>query len=175
MRRVRGGALAGLCGLVRRPGGSGAVEARHLGDGNIPPGGAVGRRDERVGLDVDDGGHVGCLRLRERLLELGDVAGAEHVGSEAGGVGGQVDREHVAVEAGVGAVAVAGAEPLRAERLRQRADRREAVVLHEHDDQLDALLDGGDELLRHHQVRAVADHDEDVAVVVAHRCRRRPS
>ena len=75
------------------------------------------------------------------------VAGADDVGAEARGVGGQVDRQHVAVEAGVGAVAVAGAEPLRAERLRQRADRREAVVLHEHDDQLDALVDRGDDLL----------------------------
>ena len=63
-----------------------------------------------------------------------------------------------------GAVAVAGAEPLRAQRLRERADRGEAVVLHQHHDDLEALLDRGDQLGRHHQVGPVADHDEHVAV-----------
>ena len=77
--------------------------------------------------------------------------------------------------AGAGvAVAVAGAEPLRAERLRQRADRGEAVVLHQHHDQLDALGDGGDELLRHHQVRAVADQHEHLAVRVRPSCTPSP-
>ena len=76
----------------------------------------------------------------------------------------------VAVESPVCvAVAVAGAEALRAERLRQRADRGEAVVLDEDDDELDALLHGGHDLLGHHQVGAVADHHEHLAV------RARPS
>ena len=38
------------------------------------------------------------------------------------------------------------------------------MILHQHDDDLDALLDRGDQLGRHHQVRAVANHDEDIAV-----------
>ena len=49
------------------------------------------------------------------------------------------------------------------------------MVLHQHDDELDALLDRGHQLLGHHQVRAVADHDEDVPVRVRgveHRHRR---
>ncbi len=71
----------------------------------------------------------------------------------------------------LGAVAVLRAEPLRAERLRERADRGEAVVLHQHDDDLDALGDRGDELGVHHQVGAVADHDEHVAFVAARRAR----
>ena len=106
------------------------------------------------------------------------VAHPDHLGAEAGGVGGQVDRQLGAVEpAVVAAVAVGGAEPLRAQRLRERADGGEAVVLHQHDDDLDALLHGGDQFGGHHQVRAVADHDEHVAVRVGHlgrRCRRRP-
>ena len=38
------------------------------------------------------------------------------------------------------------------------------MVLHQHDDDLDALLHGGHQLGGHHQVGAVADHDEHVAV-----------
>ena len=94
-----------------------------------------------------------------------DARDPDDVGAEAGGVRGEVDRQHVAVEAALGAVAVAGAEALRAQRLRQRPDGGEAVVLDQHHDQLHALLDGGDDLLRHHQVGAVADHDHDVAVL----------
>ncbi len=39
------------------------------------------------------------------------------------------------------------------------------MVLHEDDDELDALGHGGDELGVEHQVRAVADHDDDLALV----------
>ena len=106
------------------------------------------------------------------VSELVDACDADDVGAEARGVGGEVDRQTSPSRPVVGAVAVAGAEPLRAERLRQRADRGEAVVLHQHDDQLEPSCDRGDELLRHHQVRAVADHDEHVAVVAG---RQRPS
>ncbi len=42
------------------------------------------------------------------------------------------------------------------------------MVLHQDDDDLQVLLDGGDQLLRHHQVGAVADHDEDVPVGAGH-------
>ena len=66
------------------------------------------------------------------------------------------------------AVAVRGAESLRSQRLRQRADRGEAVVLHQHQDDLDALLHRGDQFGGHHQVGAVADHDEHVAVRAGH-------
>ena len=38
------------------------------------------------------------------------------------------------------------------------------MVLHQHGDDLDALLHRGGQLGGHHQVRAVADHHEDVAV-----------
>ena len=154
--------------LVRRARGPGGVERRDLGDRDVPPGagcrarGPVGR--SRRGSTV--------VRRRPApsrgLLELGDRARRGARRPEAGGVRGQVDRQRRRRRArSCGAVAVAGAEALRAERLRQRADRREAMVLHQHDDQLDALLHGGDELLGHHQVGAVADHDEHVAVLAA--------
>ena len=41
------------------------------------------------------------------------------------------------------------------------------MILHEYHDDLDAFLDGCHELGAHHQIRAVADHDEDIAIVVA--------
>ena len=42
------------------------------------------------------------------------------------------------------------------------------MVLHQHEDDLDTFLHRGHQLGRHHQVRAVADHDEDVAVRAGH-------
>ena len=42
------------------------------------------------------------------------------------------------------------------------------MVLHQHHDDLDALLHRGDQFGRHHQVRAVTDHDEHVAVGGGH-------
>src|ERR671930_191539 len=60
--------------------------------------------------------------------------------------------------------AIVRAEARRADGPRQRADRRVAVVVDEHDDDRDPLGDGGDELARKHQVRPVADEDEDLAL-----------
>ena len=138
-------------------------------DRYVPPGLAVRRGDQRIGLDVDHRGALAGLGHLDRVGELGGRGHPDDVGAQAGGVGGQVDRQLGAVEpAVVAAVAVGGAEPLRAQRLRQRADRGEAVVLHQHDDDLDALLHGGDQFGGHHQVRAVADHDEHVAVGGGH-------
>ena len=62
------------------------------------------------------------------------------------------------------AARIARAEAGRADRPRQRADRRVAVVLYQHDHQLDTLRDRGHELARQHQVRAVADHHEHLAL-----------
>ena len=42
------------------------------------------------------------------------------------------------------------------------------VVVEEHDRELDALLHGGDQLLRHHQIRAVADDHVDLALRRGH-------
>ena len=91
----------------------------------------------------------------------------DDVGAEAARVGRQVDGKVATVEAPVAATElVAGAEALRAQALRQRTDRVEAVVLHEHDDDLHPFLHRHDQLGRHHQVAAVADHREHVAAVV---------
>ena len=54
------------------------------------------------------------------------------------------------------------AEPVRAERARERADRLVAAAVDEHDRQLQPLLDRGDELARQHQVGAVADEHVDL-------------
>src|SRR6516225_8854770 len=158
------GCLVGRAGLPR------AVQRGGLRHRHVPPALRGRHRGERVGLDV---GHRGAVRgpgLRQRGLEVLDRPGPNHVGAEAGRVGGQVDREDVAVQQPGGrvAVAVAGAEPLRAERLGQRADRAEALVLHQDDVQLDVFGDRGHDLLRHHQVGPVADEHEDLAVRGGH-------
>ena len=92
----------------------------------------------------------------------------DDVGAEAAGVRGEVDGQPLPLEPAGLLVAepVVRAEPLRSEGLRERADGVEPVVLHEDDDHLDPLLHGGDELGRHHQVAAVADHGEDVPALV---------
>ena len=100
--------------------------------------------DHRVGLDVDDDGAAvrgRGLGVPDRLLELLRRAHLDDGGAEAAGVGGQVDRQPVAVQpaGGVVAEAVGGAEALRTELLRQRADGVEAVVLDQDDDDLDAV------------------------------------
>ena len=60
------------------------------------------------------------------------------------------------------------AESPHAQRTAQAADAAEALVVHQHDDDLDALLYGGDNLRRHHQVGAIADEDVDLAGGVGH-------
>ena len=60
-----------------------------------------GAGDQRVGLDVDDGGAGRRRAPRAARLELGDRAGAQDVGAEARGVGREVDRQDVAVESPV--------------------------------------------------------------------------
>ena len=159
-------ALFHLVIVVRRPGGLCRVQLRHLGHGNVPPGGAVGRRDQRVGLDLDDrgAGRLACA-VRSAFSSSSIVVARMTSAPRLAALAARSTGQHVAVEAGAGAVAIAGAEPLRAERLRQRADRRVATVVDQHDDQLHALRDRGDDLRRHHQERAVADHDVDVAVL----------
>ena len=66
---------------------------------HVPPGLRVRRADQRVGLDVDHdalGGSLGHLHRRRRTRPR--WRRLDHVDAEAGGVGGEVDREHVAVE-----------------------------------------------------------------------------
>ena len=67
-------ALPRLLVLVRGPSIPRRLQGRDLGHRHVPPGGAVGRRDQRVGLHVDHGGDVGGLGVGEGLLELGDAA-----------------------------------------------------------------------------------------------------
>ena len=128
------GALPALLRLVRLPSRGDRREIRHLGDRHVPPGLARRRRDQRVGLDVDDdrpGRRLAARASARADRKLVDGARPGPPGAEARGVGGEVDRQQVAVEPAAGrvAVAVAGAEPLRADALRERADRGEAVVL----------------------------------------------
>ena len=90
---------------------------------------------------------------------------AQHLDAPRLRVGGDVDGQQVSVGVVRGlAAAVPGAEPLRPMRLRQRADRREAVVLQQHEDHLDLLLDDGRQLHRQHLVGAVADDGDHLGV-----------
>ena len=174
MGAVTGGSeqrqLGGLEAVVGLPGGLGEVEFGDLGDRDVPPAVATGRLVLQVGVDVHQDGGLGRLGLGQRVLQLDQRRGLEHLDPEAGRVGRQVDRQDAAVQPPGLAVAVPvlGAEPLHAKGFGQRADRGVAVVLQQHHDDLDALLDRGDQFGRHHQVGAVADGDEDVPVRCGH-------
>src|SRR6266516_4429440 len=145
--------------------GPGAFQRGDLGDRYVPPRPAVRRTGQGVHLDVYDCGPVRLLRLVQRGVQFVHSGHPEHLGAEALRVRGQVHREHVPVQpAALGAVPVGGTETPGAKGLRQPADRGEAVVLYQHHDQLDPLLYRGHQLLRHHQVGAVADEHEHVPV-----------
>src|SRR2546423_7163370 len=158
--------LVGLAGLVRLAGLSRGFQPGHLGHRYVPPRLAARCGYQRIGLDVHQ--YRAALvppGLLQRGPEVVDALRAQHPHAEALRVGGEVDGQHATVQPPVGAaVPVPRSEPLHAQLLRQRADRREAVVLHQDDDDLHALLHGGDQLLRHHEIRAVADHDVHLAV-----------
>ena len=125
----------------------------------------LGRAHERVGLDVHDG------RAARRGARRRSAASSSSIGrtrtTSAPRLAALAARSTGSVRS-VPRVAVAGAEALRADGLRERADRLVAVVLDEDDRQLDALRDGGDELLGHHQIGAVADHHEHLALGRGH-------
>ena len=99
---------------------SSSDDLRRRGRPTSSRGAGTGR--QRVALDVDRDGVRDRLDPLDRLAELVDALAPDHLGAQALGVRGQVDRQLVAVEQpGLGvAVAVVGAEPLRAEGLRQR-------------------------------------------------------
>ena len=83
----------------------------------------------------------------------------------------EVDRDVRTGQAGCGPVAEAElvAEVRHADQPLEREDALEPVVVEDDDRELEALGDGGDDLGVQHQVRPVADHDDDLAV------RRRPA
>ena len=94
-----------------------ARELRDSCDGYVPPRRAVRRGNHWVGLDVYDCRPGGSLRLDDSVAELIDAIRAEHIGTQTRRVCGKVDRKPVAIEAGLGAVAVLRAESLRTQRL----------------------------------------------------------
>ena len=114
-----------------------------LGDRHVPPG-LGARRGRRAGRSRR--GRRSCARRRapsrSAVSSSSIVARGSTSAPRLAALAARSTGQHVAVERARlrVAVAVAGAEALRAERLRQRADRREAVVLDQHDDELDALL-----------------------------------
>src|SRR5699024_3298718 len=92
----------------------------------------------------------------------------DDVDAVAAGIGGQVDGQQFArleVLRLFVVFPVPGTEPVGPHRLRERADRRVALILHQHDDEFFAFGHGGDDFGVQHQIRSVADHDDDVPVV----------
>ena len=157
--------------LVGSARGAHRLVAADRGDRHVPPALVARHAGVAVGLDVHDDGAAGVrLRLCERRAELVDRAGSQHARAEALRVGREVDRDRVVAppvvdrEVAVAGDPVVGAIAGAADRARERADRRVAVVLDQDDDELDALGDRRRQLAREHQVGAVADHHEHLAV-----------
>ena len=92
----------------------------------------------------------------ERALQVGDRLDLLGVGAQAPRVRGEIHRRGVGPEQVVERRAAAG--------LLQAVDAAEAVVVEEHDHELLSHRDRGRDLRVHHEVAAVADHDEDLAV-----------
>src|SRR5690606_6749682 len=137
-------AADGDLALVLLAGPDGRLAAGHLGHRHVPPrlgGGSGGRR---VGLDVHARRAGRGAGLGERGPQFAHRLGPQHLHAEAGRVGRQVDGQRGTGEGAVGGpVAVGGAVAFAADRLRQAADGRVAVVLDQHDVDRQAFLDGG--------------------------------
>src|SRR3712207_1585464 len=152
-------------------GGGHGFHLRDLGDGHVPEGVVVGDALVAVHGDVDDHGPVYAFGGYESSVQFRDVLCADHVRAEALCAFGEVDGQDVArrlfgVEAyGTSlAVAVVGAEAIRADGARERPDGGEARVVDQHYGELAVLLNGGDDFGVHHQVGSVATHHVDFAL-----------
>jgi hypothetical protein len=101
---------------------------------------------------VDHDAVIRRLRGLDRFGELTSRRRPDHLDVEARGVGGKINRQLVTIQpAGFWVpIAVFGAEALRAQHLRKRADGSVAMILHQDRDDLDALLDCRDQLGSHH-------------------------
>src|SRR5215217_8080986 len=166
--------VSAFCLLVLRVLLAGRGHSLHLGDlgdGHVPEGVVIGYTFVAVDGDVDDRGPVNVFGVCEGSLQVLDVHCPDHVRTQALCAFGQVDGQDVAgrllrVEADGPslAVAVVGAEAVRAYGARERPDRGEAGVVDQDYGELVAFLDGSDDLGVHHQVRTVAAHYVDLAL-----------
>src|SRR5262249_14328812 len=137
-----------------------------LGRGDIPPGAAA--REEAVFLDLgdDDAGARLIAGLAQGLAELLGGLDVPGPGPEALGVPGQVDRDVFTLQPVGRRVAVAElvAEADAGPPHLEPPDALVAVVLGEHNGDLEPFLHGGHQLGRVHQVGPVADEDKDLAL-----------
>src|SRR5829696_3037543 len=141
-----------------------------LGDGHVPEDVVI--RDALVAVDgdVDDHGPVHVFGICQSTFQIVDVLCPDHVRTEALRAfrevyGQNVARRFFRVEADgtFFAVAVVGAEAVRADGAREGSDGGEPGVVDQHDGELTTLLDGGDDLGVHHQVGTIATHHVDLA------------
>ena len=140
--------------------------AAHPGDRHVPPRLEAGHPLLGLGRHHDDRDPVRGFRLRERIAKLVRRARVERQCAHRLGVRPEVDRDVRAVQPVAGGVAEAQlvAEVRHADEALEGQDALEAVVVEDDDRQLQALGDRGHDLRVHHQVRAVTDHHDDVAI-----------
>src|SRR5262245_46787091 len=155
--------------LVLRPRATDVGEWRRFGDGHVPPGFAPTDALVAIHGNHDDAHAVARPRIAEGGLDFGARRGEYRVRAHRGGVGREVDTDGQAVElARIAPPLIARTEPVAADGLRQTTDAGEALVVEHEYRQLHFLLHGSGDLLRHHQVRAVTNHDVHVAVRPRH-------
>ena len=122
---------------------------RYLRHGHIPPAVVAGHADGGVDLGHDDHRPAGdALAGGECRGQLGRTVCGQDVSPQAGGIGGEVDGQHITCQLAGGRVTepevLEGA--LAAAGIGQVADAPEAVVVEKDHGQADALLDGGGDL-----------------------------
>src|SRR5581483_2924815 len=79
---------------------------RSLCDRHIPPGFETGNALVDVSLDDHDRGAVVVLRLLERFLQLLSGVCPHHARPKTGGIGCQIELDHVAIQAAVAAITI---------------------------------------------------------------------
>ena len=161
---------AAPCGLPgRTPTGlAGCSDFGDLRDRHVPPRIRIPGRALLVDLDHDGGRALAGLSSHRARLRLPAGCAPESCApkprqSAAKSMGRARHRARRS-----GPTAVIRAESVRPDGLRKTADAREAVIVQKDDVQLEAFLNGGDDLRRHHQPRSVADHDIDLALRRGH-------
>src|SRR6266849_5569664 len=127
----------------------------NLRHGDVPPGAAFAGREKRIGGDDDDAGARRRGSLGERRLEPCDAAHAAGECAEARRMGGEIDPG-----SGGEKIVEAGTTGRRLQAL----DAAEAAIIEQHDDELAAELDRGRDFRIHHQIGAVADQHDDLAL-----------
>src|SRR6266852_4041114 len=139
----------------------------NLGDGHVPPGIVSGHTIVVVSLNHDNRSLRLTLRGCEGLSQLVVGLGLHRISAKAGGI-----RRKIYLDGFTGLslvpVSILGTKPTAATSPTQAADTGEPVIVEQHNVEFHFFLERRDDLLRHHEIRAISDQDIDFTARVCH-------